>query len=201
MSNDNITLDFYNTNASQFYTDTINVSFSNVQNNFVKFLPDKALILDFGCGSGRDSMAFISKGYRVDAIDGSVEMCKLAEKLIDQNVPCIRFQDFRASNKYDGIWACASILHLKIDELYEVLMNLKEALKVNGYLYTSFKYGDFNGIRNGRHFTDMTEDTFKKFIVGIDGLEIVEMKVGTDSRPGREEERWINIILRKLMTA
>lgn len=191
------TLKYYNENAKRFYWETVNVSFSAIQEAFIKYLPKGAYILDFGCGSGRDSKAFMDKGYKVDAIDGSEEMCKLAEKLIGKEVKCIRFQDFKETNKYDGIWACSSILHLDINSLYNVFDIMKKALKDSGYLYTSFKYGNFRGIRNGRYFTDMTEDSFNEFILSVGGFDIIDINITKDVRPGREEEKWINIILKK----
>lgn len=191
------TIDYYNKNAERFYTDTVKVAFSAIQDNFAKYLKDQANILDFGCGSGRDSKAFKEKGYKVDAIDGSVKMCRLAEKLLGQKVPCIRFQDFSEVDKYDGIWACASVLHLEAHTLHEVFIKIREALKMGGYLYTSFKYGEFSGLRNGRYFIDMTEESFSSFIRSVGGFDIIEMEISTDARPGREDERWINIILRK----
>ena len=139
----------------------------------------------------------MDKGYKVDAIDGSEEMCKLAEKLIGKEVKCIRFQDFKETNKYDGIRACSSILHLDINSLYNVFDIMKKALKDSGYLYTSFKYGNFRGIRNGRYFTDMTEDSFNEFILSVGGFDIIDINITKDVRPGREEEKWINIILKK----
>lgn len=197
---DELTLKYYNDNANQFYNDTVDVVFTKTQENFLKYLPDKAYILDFGCGSGRDSKAFIEKGYKVDAIDGSEEMCRLAEKLLNQEVSCIRFQDFVADNKYDGIWACASILHLDIDNINKVLIKLREALRTKGYLYTSFKLGEFNGFRKGRYFTYMTKESIEALIKSIGGFDIIEMKVSSDARPGRDDEQWINIILKKTKT-
>lgn len=195
--NNDVTIKYYNDNAYQFFNNTVDVSFTKVQEDFLKYLPDKAYILDFGCGSGRDSKAFIKKGYKVDAIDGSEEMCRLAEKLLNQKVLCISFQDFVADKTYDGIWACASILHLDIDNIKKVLIKLREALRPNGYLYTSFKLGDFNGFRNGRYFTYMTKDRVDELIKSVGGFDIVEMKVSSDARQEREDEQWINIILRK----
>lgn len=196
---DSRTINYYNEHAKSFYEDTVNVAFSEIQENFIKYLPSHAYVLDFGCGSGRDSRAFMDKGFQVDAIDGSIEMCILAEHLLDKEVSCIRFQDFSEVDKYDGIWACASILHLDKDNLGQVFSNLKIALKSGGYLYTSFKYGEFSGLRNGRYFTDMTEHSFGEFVQSVGGFEIAEMNVSSDARPGREDEKWINIILRKTM--
>ena len=72
------TLDFYNENATIFIEGTVNVDFTQVQDIFLEYLPDHAKILDFGCGSGRDAKYFLDHGYDVDAVDGSVELCKAA---------------------------------------------------------------------------------------------------------------------------
>lgn len=198
MTDQNITtLDYYNKNAESFYNNTVQVSFAGIQNNFLKYLPSGAYILDFGCGSGRDSKAFLDQGYKVDAIDGSIELCRLAEALIRQKVSCIRFQEFVEVNKYDGIWACASILHLEWQELIQVMSKLKDALKPDGCLYTSFKYGDFSGMRNGRYFTDMTEDRFDELLKLVGSFDIIETQITGDVRLGRESEPWINLILKK----
>lgn len=107
------------------------------------------------------------------------------------------FQELSESEKYDGIWACSSILHLTREDLFAVMKKMGTALKKNGIIYTSFKYGTFEGDRNGRYFTDMTEDTFKVFISEISGLKLEEQWTTLDARPERGEEKWLNIILRK----
>ena len=99
--------------------------------------------------------------------------------------------------KYDGIWACASILHLPKKQLREVWKNMYAALKTEGWIYTSFKYGEFEGERNGRYFTDFTTDTFKDFIHDMHGLKIEEHWITGDVRPGRGEEKWLNLLLQK----
>ena len=98
---------------------------------------------------------------------------------------------------YDGIWACSSILHVPTSELKSVILKMSEALKKKGIIYTSFKYGTFEGERNGRYFTDMTEETFALLIRDIRELEIEELWITSDVRPGRGEEKWLNLILRK----
>ena len=154
-------------------------------------------ILDFGCGSGRDTKYFLKKGMVVDAIDGSVNLCKLASEYTGIKVRNILFQELDEQEKYDGIWACASILHLSKKELSVVLDKMIAALKKNGIIYTSFKYGDFEGERNGRYFTDFTDKSFKEFIENVADVEIVEYWITGDVRQGRGEEKWLNIILQK----
>ena len=78
--------------------------------------------------------------------------------------------------------------------IYETII---EALKSNGILYTSFKYGTFEGKRKDRYFTDMTEEAFAVLIRDIHELEIEEQWITSDVRPGRGEEKWLNLILRK----
>ena len=191
------TVEYYNKNAEQFLAETMNVEFSETQNAFLKLLPDGAMILDFGCGSGRDALEFLRQGYQVDATDGSVEMCHAASELTGLPVRQMLFQDLNEKEKYDGIWACSSILHLSRTTLKNVLVKMCMALKDGGIAYSSFKYGTFEGKRNDRYFTDFTEKSFEDFISGINGLKIEKMWITADVRPGREQEKWLNIILRK----
>ena len=182
------TVNYYNRNVKQFYDNTVAVDFTDTQNVFLSKLVKGSAILDFGCGSGRDTKYFLSQGYYVEAIDGSLELCKLASQYTGIQVRHMLFRELSAIHKYDGIWACASILHLR---------KMQAALKANGIIYTSFKHGTFSGERNGRYFTDMTEARFAGFIEEFDGLQIEEQWISTDVRPGRGEEQWLNIILRK----
>lgn len=191
------TLNYYNQNAAKFTQNTISVDFTATQNRFLSRLPVTARILDFGCGSGRDTKAFLEQGYQVDAIDGSKELCKLASRYTGIEVRRMFFQELSAVSEYDGIWACSSILHLTREELAEVMRKMSIALKPNGIIYTSFKYGTFEGERNGRYFTDMTEETFADFIKDIKELQTEEAWISSDARPGRSEEKWLNLILRK----
>ena len=192
------TIEYYNQNADMFAQGTRLVDFTVVQERFAKMLPVGSRILDFGCGSGRDTKYFLEKGYRVEATDGSSELCKLASDFTGIEVKEMLFQDLDVSGKYEGIWACSSILHLSKKELLPVIQKMCDALKDNGVIYTSFKYGDFEGERNGRYFTDFTEDTFDKFIKVIPELTIEEEWITSDVRPGRGEEKWLNLILRKI---
>lgn len=191
------TLSYYNQNATQFCQNTVSVDFTATQTSFLSRLPAAARILDFGCGSGRDTKAFLEQGYQVDAIDGSSELCKLASEYTGIQVRHMYFQDLSAISEYDGIWACSSILHLTREELSKVMRKLITALKPNGIIYTSFKYGTFEGERNGRYFIDMTEETFANFIRDRKELQTEEEWVSSDVRPGRSEEKWLNLILRK----
>ena len=193
----NRTLAYYNQNAEQYIQDTVNVDFLKIQNHFLDKLHSGACILDFGCGSGRDTKYFIEQKFKVEAVDGSVELCARAGNLVGKKVKCMQFQDLEENEMYNGIWACASILHLPKVELKIVLGKMSRALKINGVIYISFKYGDFEGERNGRYFTDFTEEAFIEVIKEFPELKIEELWITGDVRIGKGEERWLNIILRK----
>lgn len=194
----NETINYYNQNADQFAFSTVSVDFSETQNRFLDKLNKGAYILDFGCGSGRDTKYFLDRGYKVDAIDGSEELCRLASEYAGIQVKQMFFEELDEQDKYDGIWACSSILHLSKEALMPVLKKMTLALKDEGIIYTSFKYGDYEGNRNGRYFTDFTLEMFEEFIKGISELEIKDNWITGDVRPGRGEEKWLNLILQKL---
>ena len=188
---------YYDNNADSFIQETRTVDFSKIQNLFLSKLEKDSLILDFGCGSGRDTRCFLDKGYSVEALDGSAEMCKAASRYTGIEVKQMLFQELNVVEEYDGIWACSSILHLTVVELKDVLEKMSLALKDNGIAYVSFKYGTFEGERNGRYFTDMTETTFAKVLEAVNSFDIEEQWITGDVRPGRGDERWLNVILRK----
>ncbi len=193
----NNTLEYYNKNADQFAQRTFFVDFVKIQERFLSKLQAGSRILDFGCGSGRDTKCFLSGGYEVDATDGSEELCKIAREHSGIEVKQMLFSELNEHEKYDGIWACSSILHLPKDELKPVLQKMADALKKNGVIYTSFKYGEFEGERNGRYFTDFTLESFKDYMQDMGTLQIEEYWITGDVRCGRGDEKWLNLILRK----
>lgn len=191
------TVNYYNTNAADFYSGTVN---ANMKNHYVKFenyLPEHATVLDCGCGSGRDTKHFLEKSYNVIAMDGSEELCKKASALTGLDVEHMYFQDISFENMFDGIWACASLLHTVKNELPEIFCKLRDAMKQNGVMYASFKYGDFEGDRNGRYFTDLTEKSLIEILSEISGIQLIETWTTSDVREGRSDEKWLNFIIKK----
>ena len=198
MDKENHTLNYYEQNADAFTASTVSADMEENRRRFLSVLHKGAYILDFGCGSGRDTKAFLEQGYQVDACDGSEELCRRASEYTRIPVPHMLFQDLSASSQYDGIWACASILHLNKEDLKDVMRKISVALKPGGVLYTSFKYGTFEGMRGGRYFTDFNEEQLGVFMEQISELQVFETWLTNDVRPGREEEQWINILARRI---
>lgn len=191
------TIRYYNENAGEFVSHTVAVDMEYIQKRFCERLPKGALILDFGCGSGRDTKYFISQGYQVEAMDGSEELCRMASNFTGIEVKHKYFHELDEVDRYDGIWACSSILHLSIDEMKEVFPKMAKALRNWGVVYASFKYGEFEEERNGRYFTNLNEERLNR-LAGETGVFIVEETwITFDERPGRDEEKWLNMILKK----
>ena len=195
------TIQYYEEHAEEFAVNTINADMASIRSRFLSYLPRGCRILDFGCGTGRDSKAFLDLGYEVTAIDGSEALCGIAQSLTGLPVQCLDFRDYtpEEGEVYKGIWACASLLHLQKDELLPVMKVLSQALIPGGAFYISFKYGTFEGERNGRHFTDFTPEDFSEFLKNIPELSVAEYWVTGDVRPGRGDERWLNIVLQRTM--
>ncbi|MGB6141269.1 MAG: class I SAM-dependent methyltransferase, partial [Pseudoalteromonas rhizosphaerae] len=152
-------------------------------------------ILDAGCGSARDAAYFKQQGFTVSAFDASEELAALASQHLQQTVEVSTFQQLDSVNQYDGIWCCASLLHVPKNELPNVFIRLQNALKPNGVLYVSFKYGTTERVHNGREFTDLTEQLLSDLINQHTQLSIVKHWQSVDQRPGRESEVWLNALL------
>ena len=196
------TLDYYNKNAQEYCNQTISADFDFIYQKVLPLLPRDAYILDFGCGSGRDSKKFLDLGYCVKAIDGSIEMCKLATKYLGIEVICMDFFDFHDIDTYDCIWACSSILHIEDECLFTILNQMIDALKVGGIIYTSFKVGTGYMIKEGKYYNFLT----KKKMMGL--LEKTGKKVKLIDyfenspiarRTINSNETWGNYIIQKYL--
>ena len=190
------TIAYYNTHAVDFCADTVQADMTSVYAAFMEALPSKqATILDCGCGSGRDSKFFLEQGYQVEALDASEALCGRASRYTGLEVRHQAFQDIDDIAIYDGIWACASLLHVSAEELPMVLRRLRDALKPQGVLYMSFKLGDFEGMKNGRYFTNLTEKALEALLAPIAGLQLDRMWQTGDVRETRARERWLNALV------
>ena len=177
----NETIEYYNRNAETFIAGTLHADMSENRNRFLRYVKPGGRILDAGCGSGRDSLAFMKSGYQVDAFDASEEICRLASKTLGFPVECKRFEELTGTSLYDGIWACASLLHVSGEELPGVMCQMKKLLKPEGVLYASFKKGNTERKKDGRFFHDMTEEACVSLFQSID-LEVLSVK-GSRGQP------------------
>nr|WP_330367058.1 NUDIX domain-containing protein [Butyrivibrio sp. WCD3002] len=189
-------VEYYDENADSFFSGSVNADMSYERDRFVELLPEHGHVLDAGCGSGRDSKAFMDLGFHVTAFDASKEMRKRASEYLGQEVLDMRFEDMDFHNEFDGVWACASLLHVPVDQLPKTMKKLNASLKDGGVIYASFKYGDGTKMRGSRRFSDFNEKSIVPLFEDA-GFEIIFNDTGNDNRPGREAEMWVNAIGRK----
>lgn len=188
------TLSWYRENAIQYAEETRNSLVLDALWEFLSRMKEGGTILDYGSGSGRDSAYFINKGFSVDSLDGSAEMKAQAERLFGIKVKLASFLSLEEKDKYDGIWAQASILHLEEHDLRVALTLIERALKRDGVFYSSFRKGEEDGYENGRWYTNMTERRFLSFLPA--SLYVEKIWESQDVRPG-VSRTWLSIICRK----
>ena len=188
------TLSWYRENAIQYAEETRNSLVLDALWEFLSRMKEGGTILDYGSGSGRDSAYFLDKGFSVDSLDGSAEMKAQAERLFGIKVKLSSFLSLEEKEKYDGIWAQASILHLEEHDLKTALTLIERALKRDGVFYSSFRKGEGDGYENGRWFTNMTERRFLSFLPA--SLYVEKIWESQDVRPG-VSRTWLSIICRK----
>ena len=153
--------------------------------------------MDAGCGSGRDALFFKQNGYSVTAFDASPELASLATQALGEPVKVMTFLGFDSAAEFDGIWACASLLHVPALEIDAVFHRLTNALKIGAPLYVSFKYGSTEGRRGERFFNDYNEVKLQALLRRHPRLSVLKIWHTHDARPTREHELWLNSVLKR----
>ena len=192
------TIDFYNKNAENYCSKTIGIDLTQIYEKFLKYIPKQGAILDLGCGSGRDSLYFLNNGFDVTSMDASIEMVKLSSKLINQKTIHRKIEDIDFKDKFDGIWACASLLHINKNATVDVYNKLLSALKIEGILYASYKYGINTMVKEERYFNNYDENSFSEMIKNIKSLELIEFWTTLDLRQEGNNQKWLNILLKRI---
>ena len=189
---------YYENNAQTYCNETAKFDVDELHRSFLANLSNGSHILDLGCGSGRDSKAFLAAGYKVTAMDGSAEVAAFAERVINQPVTVASFQELTFQNKFDGVWACASLLHCPRAQLENVLSLISRALVPNGVVYMSFKWGDKETYdKRGRYFNNYTDSSLLAVIQKVTSLTVLD--IWSDVKPLRDgEQKWINALVKKV---
>ncbi len=197
MEETNKTIDYYNSNADQYFSDTVNVDMTECCDRFLKYVVPGGRIIDIGAGSGRDIKYFKDRGYAVEGIDASEEMCRLAADYSGVVVSCERIQDWQPEEKYDGIWANASLLHLSDVEIISFLDRASSYLINDGIMYFSMKEGMGSKYDDlGRLYTFMSDECLFKMLKNNGKLKTIEKWKSYDKM--NRDLSWINIILKKV---
>ena len=189
-------IDYYNRYAVPYYEETVDASMEEVMKPFVELLSEEsenAEVLDLGCGSGRDTLLLEEYGFYVTPMDGSEEMCKLAEVNTDKEVLQMTYDEMEFDDVFDGI----SLIHLTEDEMRKVMKKLVQALKENGVLYFSVHRGDRDGIYHGRYFHDYNRRELQSLMEEYPELEVVDIWTTQDVRSEKSDKLWLNVLARK----
>ena len=192
-----LTVAYYDDFAQEYTAATFELDMKVLHAPFLARVPEGGSVLEAGCGPGRDARAFRDHGLNVVAFDASVELVRLATELTGLPVHHMTFDDVDWVERFDGVWACASLLHVPRAQLPGVIVRLKRALRPGGVAYMSFKYGTGERVSSGRRFTDMDEASVAALIDKVDGLQILELWRSTDVREDRAGELWLNVLCQR----
>lgn len=190
---------YYDTHAKTYMDSTVHLDLSDLYDRFLNELAPGSHILDAGCGSGRDTKAFLDRGHRVTAIDASRELAKLAEAFTSHHCEVLRFQNMEFREQFDGIWACASLLHIPKVEITEVIPRFIRALKQRGIFYVSLKEGEGERIaEDGRFVRNYTTTSFRELIDRFPTLQEIAFWKTEEIRSTTHFQPWLNFLLKKV---
>ena len=193
---DKSTIDYYNRNADSYYWNTVGVDMSVFRKKFASYLPNEASVIDMGCGSGRDVMAFSDMGHDAAGLDAAKELLKLAEERLEIKTIAADMSEYKAASPYDDIWCCASLIHLSDEEKARFFRNLERNLKPGGVLFVSVKEGIETGRDgDGVYTNNCTWEELKRYLESA-GCGILEDRVTTDAM-GRSGVKWLNVFAKK----
>ncbi len=183
------TLEFYDADPEGYFDSTFFRDVSATAGRFASHLPKGARVLDLGCGSCRDTMLLRRMGFEVVPADGSEGLRRVVKERLGIDVVPVRFDDIPWVDEFDGVWACASLLHVPSAELPGVFSSIHRTLRSGGSFFCSFKLGDFEGIRDGRRYTDMASGRLEDILTSA-GFSVSDVweDVGSDGTP------WVNAI-------
>ena len=191
----NSTIEYYNKHAEEYFKNTSSVDMTCLYKRFLEYVPVGGRIMDLGCGSGRDVKWFRDHGYQAFGMDASE---KLVQKAREMQIPVAigRIEEWLAEEPFDGIWCCASLIHLSLEDVKQFFSHLKYNLKPSGVLFISAKSGIMTGYdQKGRYFSNYNPETIKSLVSDNDGLSIETMWYTADEL-GRSEFNWLNAIIR-----
>ena len=191
------TIDYYNKYAAKVFEDTVDQNMDAITAPFLELLEEGDTILDMGCGSGRDSLTFYDLGYDVTPLDGSEEMCRLAEVHTGLDVLQMTYEEMAFDGAFDGVWACGAFVHIPKDEMPALFRKVARALTEDGIFYLSMRLGDFEGFQGERYFSCYSEKELRSLVEGDGLFTVLKEWVTRDVRSGHSDIQWINILARK----
>ncbi|MBW4793324.1 class I SAM-dependent methyltransferase [Pseudomonas tolaasii] len=197
MKADPQTIEYYDSFAKSYDLKTFQLELTDQWNSFASMLNVGAKILDVGCGTGRDIKHFQNLGFLVDGIEPSRKMAAIARSKTNATIFSMAAEDINFIDSYDGIWACASLVHIQKALFVKTLKAILKALKSGGYLYISLKEGEGQTrLNDGRLFSYFTKSDLHEIVSTLTNASIIKSWATSDSA-GRGDISWINMIIQK----
>lgn len=174
----------------EYFEKTSQIDMSNNYNFFFKYFEGRT-ILDLGCGSGRDSHYFIKQNYMVCSVDNSEHAKQFAKRKYNIDVDLMDIEQ-PIGGAFDGIWSCASLVHMNKEKIHEVLSGLKNNLTTNGIIYISLKYGE-GTIESNNQIYYLYNESLVEDLISFD-YQVLDMKISQNNNPMNS---WIEFIIQK----
>lgn len=192
--------EYYEINAKQYAEKTFSADMSEQYQRFLPLLKEGAAILDIGSGSGRDACYFQKMGYQVTALEPSTHLCEEIQKVFSGTIIHSDIQHYQPEQQFDGIWACASFLHLQEKEILDFFGKINCFLHDHGIIYLSGKNGISTGKANdGRYFLEFTEQLAENILMTNEQVKLEQLWYTKDVT-GRKDFRWMNMIFKLMIT-
>ena len=192
-----MSIGFYDANAQAFFDRSVEADMARGHEEFTALVRPGGRVLDAGCGSGRDALAFHRLGFDVTAMEASPALAALARAHTGLPVEVMTFAQVAWRDRFDGIWACASLLHVPRADLAATVTRLRDALSVDGVLWMSFKYGTQERQVGDRRFTDLDEAGGRALLADVGALTLISQHVTQDVRADHGGERWLSLLARR----
>jgi SAM-dependent methyltransferase len=184
----------YQLHARDYFAATVMADMSATYGRFLTELAPGSRILDAGCGSGRDLKHFLSKGFKPTGIDAASALVALAAEFSEAPCFVMRIEDSPFVHCFEGVWACASLLHVPKSMLGRLLTKLERALVPGGTLFASVRLGVGESVApDGRHFSLYGPDEFAKAVTAS-GFEVTGVWTSNDLLPKRIAVQWVNVL-------
>lgn len=194
---DKQTIDFYNQNSERYDKTTFSLKLEIPWIEFTSRVKPSGRILDVGCGSGRDMRHFIDLGYYVEGIEPSREMAKIARSRTGAIIHEIAAEQIDFNSQFDGVWACASLLHVDRSKMEETYNSIMRSLKHSGVFYFSLKSGV--GIvrkEDGRLFANYSSNEIEELVAARSDAKSFVSWESSDAL-NTINTKWLNFIVVK----
>ncbi len=194
---DETTIAVYNEKVGDYQKMVENLSAGVALDEFMAALPDKGYVMDLGCGPGNSAALMRNNGFLLDAVDASPAMVALANESFDLNARLSTFNEVKALETYDGIWANFSLLHATAEDFPSILKAIHRALKPNGAFHIGMKTGE--GAQRdalGRFYTFYSTQNLTE-LLGDTGFTIQSVRTGIDPGLAGTNDPWVTLLSTK----